>query len=400
MTKPVFCCAITLLALASFAQAQDARIDSGGPAGSRGALPGRSGSASDPKELLEAAERSIRAIDEAALKEAPKRDYKVEIGPPAPTKLFRADPKLLANKFVATLTMSYRETINVPYGPRIHGDDFPEELRRLDANYQGGSDRSGRQSKPELFKFLVERCSPDHRPGQLAEYLTSADCDRDVRLGIVLGPSGGLHYTIYAPTAEEAEARAAAILRLYDCGASRPLQQYSLAEGRKRLEEAKEPYAEYQRLSDAIRAEEERLAQPSEISADILSQLKAQKVMVAIELAGLIARVKACDSMLSDPKSLPVSTLQSISDMKVRAEIERIGVQEKLDKINAFVTEGDRRAATQKQIETLTTQRSRVARTVSQCAQRAASCAALVEYYAPRELVDNKITISPVEWTN
>ena len=42
----------------------------------------------------------------------------------------------------------------------------------------------------------------------------------------------------------------------------------------------------------ALKQEQEKLAKPSEISTDILSQLKAQKVMVAVELAGLNARVK------------------------------------------------------------------------------------------------------------
>src|SRR5439155_14574231 len=123
-------------------------------------------------------------------------------------------------------------------------------------------------------------------------------------------------------------------------------QQYFLAEGRKRIENARTRYVEVARQGDVLRAEQEKLAKPSEISADILSQLKAQKVMVAVELAGLNARVKACDEMLKDAKRLEVSALQSISDMKVKAEIERVGIKEKLDQINTFINEGDTRQAT------------------------------------------------------
>src|SRR2546422_8396245 len=51
------------------------------------------------------------------------------------------------------------------------------------------------------------------------------------------------------------------------------------------------PYTTLFRSQGAdLRAEEAKLEKPSEISTDILSQLKAQKVMVAVELAGLNAR--------------------------------------------------------------------------------------------------------------
>ena len=171
-----------------------------------------------------------------------------------------------------------------------------------------------------------------------------------------------------ASTAEEAEARAAAILRLYDCGAARPLQRYFLAEAQEYLTEARAACDQFAKLSDEIAAEEEKIAKPSEVSPDILSQLKAQRVMVAVELAGLNARVKACDSMLNEPKRLEVSTLQSISDMKVKAEIERIGTKEKLDQINSFIAEGDRREGIQKNLDQLGAKRFTAARQASSAA--------------------------------
>jgi 16S rRNA C1402 N4-methylase RsmH len=153
--------------------------------------------------------------------------------------------------------------------------------------------------------------------------------------GWLLGRKGhhpdGWSYRIFAPTAEETEFRAAALLRLLDGGLSKPIKRHFVAEGTKALEAARKEFGEVAKQSAEIRTNEESLARPSEISADILSQLKAQKVMVAIELSGLNARVKACDDMLKDPKRLEVSTFQSISDMKVKAEIERVGIKEKLD---------------------------------------------------------------------
>jgi hypothetical protein len=358
---------------------------------------------------------ALFCLGEAALKEPPKRDFKVEPGPLTKTKLRSVDPKFIANKFYADFRLAKRSQVDVTYDPR-HIERGPkseltnvQRLVLLDSGNRlvsGPSsdrgDRGGFDTFPpvasEIFKFIADQCPSAQRPS-LLDYLTSAECDRDSHYGRSVGPYNDLAIGIFAPTAEEAEARAIAILRLFDCGLSRPLQRHFIAEAQKYAAEAREKYRDYAKLSEAIHAEEEKIAKPSEISAEILGQLKAQKVMMAVEMAGLNARVKACDAMLNEPKKLEVSALQSVSDMKVKAEIERIGIKEKLDQINAFIAEGDHREATQKSIATLDRKRSIVARDVSSSIDRAESCVAVVGYYAPRELIDNKITISPVEWT-
>ena len=103
--------------------------------------------------------------------------------------------------------------------------------------------------------------------------------------------------------------------------------------------------------------------------------------------------------MLNEPKRLEVSTLQSISDMKVKAEIERIGTKEKLDQINAFIADGDRRESVERSIAQLKGKQVSVQRAASSQISRAETDALLVEHYKPREVEGNKIVISPVEWT-
>src|SRR5437762_8723527 len=84
--------------LAAAATAQPAAGARGAPAGGRGgaapaaaASTGRGGRLSDPRPAFEQVEARIKKIDEAELKEPPKRDYQVEVGPAQKTKLFRAD---------------------------------------------------------------------------------------------------------------------------------------------------------------------------------------------------------------------------------------------------------------------------------------------------------------------
>jgi hypothetical protein len=269
--------------------------------------------------------------------------------------------------------------------------------------------RNGQQlSLSQQNKLFLEHCAAGEQSHAKAiDFLTSDTCNRDV-IRMTLRQARptesvnqeGWTYTIYAPSAEDAEERAAALVHLVDCGVCRPMQQYFLAEGNKRIENSRKQYVEVAKQGAVLRAEEEKLSKPSEISADILSQLKAQKVMVAIELAGLSARVKACDEMLKDPKRLEISTLQSISDMKVKAEVERIGIKEKLDQINAFIGEGDNRQALRQRIGELRGTYDSAAGLAHAYEIEATMMSRLFDLYAPLPLKDNQISISPVEWTN
>jgi hypothetical protein len=386
-----------------------------------------------PEGLADEVEQAYRKLDEKALAAIPPRDFKVKTETaPLKTKLYRADPKLLENKFVATFNvlpagLDLTDPASVQkFGKQQEADSnlirsYPDDLRELiawEGTYLFLTDRGfpAKHSLGEQFKLLAANCPPNERPDQeLVEFLTSVtNANRHVIRGHmppgeIAIPRGsrsaltevpGWSFTLLAPTAEAAQQRAAAILRLLDGGMSRPMQRYALKQGRESLAAARLSQGQIADHAEQIRQVEEAVAKPSEISADILSQLKAQKVMVAVELAGLIARVKACDEMLKDPKRLEIATLQSITDMKVKAEIERVGIKEKLDQINAFITEGDLRESAKSNLASLQASRRRSTSTLSDHLTNAQWYAALVELYAPLQLAGNQITISPLEWTN
>jgi hypothetical protein len=191
-----------------------------------------------------------------------------------------------------------------------------------------------------------------------------------------------LQYTMFAPTAEEAERRARAIVQLCDAGYSRPIQRQLLEKGQAVLADTRSKAAALPKFAAEIAGQEATLAKPSEITPDILSQLKAQKVMVAVELAGLNARVKACDAMLGEPRKLEISTLQSISDMKVKAEIERVGIKDKLEQINVFIQEGDQRTAVQKRHLELVAKRDDLQAQIRSQVALASALADLISQYS------------------
>lgn len=378
-----------------------------------------------PDRVSEELEERYRRMADELKQELPERDIKVQAVDPQKVALLRADPKLFENKFVAQLMLSPAltepadENALATVTARLRLDmqslnQYPKGLGGLlhvnnafllhpSLEYSSyPDDRPDPVSFSEHFQRLAGSCSPDALPAkEFLDFLTAADSDRDVRYGYEwIGKVPLRSIAVFAPTTDEAEQRAKAIVRLYDGGLSRPMQRYLLGEGEKLLEQARTAHRDAKALAPAIEAAQAKLAKPSDISPDVLTQLKAQKVLVAVELAGLSARVKACDAKLSDPEKLGISTLQSISDLKVTAEIERVGMKEKLDQINAFIAEGDERhAARVRQVE-LGSNRSVLQATANSLQRDAIPYADLFALYAPFRIAENQITVGPIEWAN
>jgi len=123
MNRHALFCVLTMLTLASWAQAQNDRTGQNSPFATRG---GSSRSEPDPMEALTALEKSIQAIDEPGLKEPPKRDFKVEQGPLTKTKLRKVDPKFIANKFVANFRLAKRSQVDLSSSDPRHVEQGPK----------------------------------------------------------------------------------------------------------------------------------------------------------------------------------------------------------------------------------------------------------------------------------
>ncbi|HUE74525.1 MAG TPA: hypothetical protein VMP01_26900 [Pirellulaceae bacterium] len=350
---------------------------------------GRESPPPDADRVPEELEKLVNEIDEETLAKPPERDFKVEKGAAEQVKLFRADPKLLENKFRARMVLSVGA------------------IERM----QSAFGKNSSEAFPTLsgyFKFLSELCPKDQLPSQVAmDFLTSIECDRDVQWSYdaALQDEGRRerYLSVYATTEELAEQRARAIVQLFD-GFCRALQRDSLTKAKKSLEAARKGYEEVARQTESIKAKEKLLDKPSEITTEILTQLRAQKVMIGVELAGLEARIKACNRMLL-PTNVDLKSekaRESVSDMKVRAEVELVGTKEKLDRINALIAEGKSRTDLREEIDRLKAARQELQRDIVDRHQRGAEAyvGAVSLYYAPLEIKDNKITISPIEWTN
>src|SRR5262245_51234965 len=96
----------------------------------RAQFPRREGSPPDADRVPEALEKLVAGFDEEALARPPERDFKVEKGPAEGTKLFRADPKLLENKYRARLALAVAAIDPMP-GPSVASDEFNRAINDL-----------------------------------------------------------------------------------------------------------------------------------------------------------------------------------------------------------------------------------------------------------------------------
>jgi hypothetical protein len=365
---------------------------------------------------------------ERLAKGLPGRDLKVKTLPLAKVKFTRPDPKLLENKFIATLVLRagavdpadgnavfqhQQRTSSLQgfsdQGSALAAEFHSEGLSTMQVFFPQNS-RRGETSAAKLpahFHWLAERSPPEALPEKgIVAYLASPDCARDVvrsgrpiQLGEFTSNLTETVFQVHARTEEDAVERAKAIVRLYDAGFSRPAQQHLLTELQKSIALARDKFGKIPPVDAAMAAEKEKMAKPTEITTDILKELKAQKVMVAVELAGLNARVKACDAMLQEPGNLRAAALQSVGDMKVKAEVERVGIKEKLDAINAFIAEGNARDEARRKFSQLEQQRNNLVSEAHEVVQTANRYLQVLKLYEPFEIPDNQITVAPLEWT-
>ena len=102
-----------------------------------------------------------------------------------------------------------------------------------------------------------------------------------------------------APTAESAEAAVKALLSVYDYGFSKPLQEKILAARKDALAQGAEAAAECEKAKAKTLELENALAplkQYDDITKEMLSDLKTQQRMIAIDMVGVEARIKACET--------------------------------------------------------------------------------------------------------
>jgi hypothetical protein len=342
-----------------------------------------------------------------------------EVSPdPVAMKLFRADPKLLEQRFVA------RAVIHVPSqiirdsrGQRNLRNYVPDELQQL-ANW-GNAGFAFHSSPypistipmPGFFNRLA--ASIDPLPGHTAgiEFLVSGLPDEGyVRVSlpesIEWPEQSWFHLEFLAPTEQAAKERAAAALGLLHAAIVVPLRQHLQDEAARR----QRALAERQQQAAELRAEFARLNEELKASTDIdepqLQQLKTERRLLDVDLAGQRARIRAVEQVLERVKaqvgnlSEAARRIEQLEDTKITAEIEVAGLAARQSALDELVKEGNQRSQLKSTIDQKRAELAGINERLPSAEQALEALMSVVKAYATlHELRDGKVMIHPIEWT-
>jgi hypothetical protein len=302
-------------------------------------------------------------------------------------RLFKVDPELIEQKFMASVRL------RLPSRRHLQGLALLHSSTSIEAVVTP-STATKEVTVSAQFEALSEHLPKEHAISETTlKFLTSETADRDVQ--ITNGPTGETIYSVYAPTAEVAEDRVNAIMALMDAGL-RSLQTRAIEQAREQINQWDGLQKQISELEKQIVAEREKLAQPSELTKEVVDSLIVQKIASEVKIAGLSARIKLCEDKLKAEKISP-QTQETLRDAQVRAEIELAGLEEELVRIKMLVRAGLDRQAMQQNVSRLLSDLQAHQHRVEQSLRSIASLAEAAEEFAPPHLGD-KVAISPIEW--
>jgi hypothetical protein len=329
-----------------------------------------------------------------------------------PMELFRADPKLLEQRYVAIISFRYPQQPNRNDLWQL----LPEDVREL-AFYGGQSILSPFASTPNFrgrgstyFGQLVKIVSKENLPPEDAGnfFLENADLgyvqfqEQEGFGGRRRAPAppeaGYFHFRIIAPTADRAKQLATALVTLLDHGFSRRAQISILS-----LREAATAWLSQEEAArDKVKKEldeyQKQLESPVEVTAKQLEDLKTQRNLLEVELAGVEARIKASARILDEGRPLDSSHILQVENIKITAEIELAGLVGRQKTLSAIIEKGEKRAALEFKWRKANETHSDHVNRVSEANRIIAHYDEALVLLRPFELQDNTIVIRPIQW--
>jgi hypothetical protein len=203
--------------------------------------------------------------------------------------------------------------------------------------------------------------------------------------------------SVLGATPEQAEQRAKALLTILDQGFSRP-SQIALFKLR---EQACEQFRDSQQKAEAAEKEHQsmvaELKQYADFPNDTLTGLRVQLFQWEAELAGLQAKVEACDKLLAAGPA--AERRKQIEEAKVAAQIELAGCEARRAKSASFIAKVKQREEVASKTNAASGSLASAQRAQSQITARIKRIDEELATFAPVHLVDDTVIIQPVEWT-
>ena len=355
---------------------------------------------------------TVTDLTEEKLNNPPKREIKVErLEEPRKRKLTKPDPKLFEQKYAATFRMTTPANgHNLIYGFSDKGVAALEYIGGIPLLYPRGN--------PSARSTSSAHGNPSESLGRMVKFLGSSESPAKSELDFFSDPKtmegmwsispfqnveraipGGWDFFVSGATPEEAETRAKALMALLDQGACRPIQLALLKRRESLCVELRDQRKVTETARQTINSAQEALKSYADFMPDMLSNLRVQQLQLDVELAGVKARVATCERFLAQQPAVKAERRNQIEDLKVTAEIELSGFEARRMKSEEFIGKVKTRIELGSKLSTAEFHLNSSRDAAESLEQQIKKMDARVYAYAPFPLVDNKITIQPLEWT-
>lgn len=352
----------------------------------------------ETKPDVQAADPTVTTWTKEKIDNPPAREIEFEVLKTVERrKLFRADAKVLEHKYVAQVRLKLPD--------RRRSDLFREaELSELvrfgDRSIVNSLIQINESRAPSKSLQAISERVPEDQRAKLDElkFFTSDDVDQGYLLLTRQVPILFISdFQILARTKEEAERRATTLVALVDWGVTRPIQ-LKLLERHKAQAQA---YPKHQARLLAAEAElarlQKQLGEYAGVTGEMLGSLQSQQSQLDVDVAGVKARLEACDARLkADAKPEQRAQLEAI---KLSAEIELTGCEARRAAAEKLVARVTMRNQVAQDLVKAQTTVNEAKRSFSDASSALINLQHQLDDYQPLPLLENKVIIQPVEWT-
>ncbi len=355
---------------------------------------------------------TVTDVTEEKLNQPPKREIKFErLTEPLKSMLSKPDLKLFDQKFVGKFELTVPpDSTNFSFSsfPRDETGGVPKLAylgRVLLVNPDFGipvrSDSVLEDSFSEMMKALptadllakdeqVFFSSAKKMEGLVDIFATPRNSSRS--------KVATWQITILGTTPELVEKRAKALLTLLDVGSCRPMQLQIFKKREPLCEKLREQRKAEESAKQMVEVLQNELKSYADFTPDMLSNLRVQQLQLDVDLAGVKARIAACDRLLAG-NALKLERRSQVEDLKVAAEIELSGFEARLSKSNEFIVKVKTKVELLSKSINADSQRKDASSRIRGLEREIKAIDAAIRTFAPLPLVDNKIVVQPLEWT-
>ncbi len=203
-------------------------------------------------------------------------------------------------------------------------------------------------------------------------------------------------FIILAHTPERAKELTQALLTFFDHGIVAPIQE-QLKKAQEGLEEelaqSSAGLAGAQKVRDAAT---QQMKDVEVLEDQAINDLKTQRRLLEVDLAGVKARIDACEAILN--RDLSKTRRDQVENVKITAEIELAGLAARQKTLDTIIDQGQKAATLGFQLRKAQNEVSQWQGRIAQTEQRIADYVRKIELHGPFRLVDEKVVIHPIKW--